>query len=55
MLVIPAAGADVLVMLPGFMIAASSYTVLARSVADAGSTVIQALTSAAVPGTRPVR
>lgn len=40
MLVIPAAGADVLVMLPGFMIAASSYTVLARSVADAGSTVI---------------
>jgi hypothetical protein len=40
MLVIPASGADVLVLLPGFMIAASSYSVLARSVADAGSTVI---------------
>lgn len=40
MLVVPASGADVLVLLPGFMIAASSYSVLARSVADAGSTVI---------------
>jgi pimeloyl-ACP methyl ester carboxylesterase len=40
MLVIPASGSDVLVLLPGFMIAASAYTVPARSVADAGSTVV---------------
>jgi pimeloyl-ACP methyl ester carboxylesterase len=40
MLVVPAPGPDVLVLLPGFMIAASAYTALAESVADAGSTVI---------------
>lgn len=40
MLVRAGSGADVLVLLPGFMIAASAYSALAEAVADAGSTVI---------------
>lgn len=40
LLIIPASGVDVLILLPGFMIAAASYTALARAVAGTGSTVI---------------
>lgn len=40
MLVVPGSGSDVLVLLPGFMIAAPAYAALAGSVADAGTTVI---------------
>lgn len=40
LLIIPASGPDVLILLPGFMIAAASYTVLAQAVAGSGSTGI---------------
>jgi len=39
-LLVAGSGADVLILLPGFMIAAQSYTALARAVAGSGATVI---------------